>query len=567
MSGRHRQVFKNTMLQGNDENDDPISYWCTSSSTNDLYKAHCLICDIEIDVGQRGRSALSRHGGAASHISASARHRDSDKKLKQLKRTQTLLTSSIKSSSSKSAGLSLNEKIVNAEAMFCTSLAVCNIPANVCDTMVPSFSSMFPDSEIAKGMQMKRNKATRILSDGLGPHFKSLVENEIRNTALAYTLEIDETTTAKHWRQLDVLARYYSEENESVVVYHLSSVTLGRVNHKLLYQKLADVATPLYTKKLLQISTDGPNVMKALTKEAKKKLNPDLVDIDTCNIHKVHNAFCSAYDKFGNDVESLGLELYYFFSDSSVRREDFEKVQEKLEIKKHIFLRHVPSRWLTIEDVTKRLLEQYPALREYFLRSRLISDSEKRKNSRIKKLVEILNNKVLLPEILFMKSAMPIFTRVTRMLQSEAPLIHVLHDELSTLILTLLRRFVTEKEIGEARGLQLCEVTYQSSANHLKRPYIGHDCLKSLASLKAEGKINEEEFDDFLDRAKTFYIDVVSLLLKKLPLNNPILPDLQALHPLPGRLCGRLKLCDVWLLPSNYSLGTKSMLSLMSGRL
>ena len=86
-------------------------------------------------------------------------------------------------------------------------------------------------------------------------------------------------------------------------------MTLGREHAQFLYQKIADVTTPLYTNKLLQISTDGPHVMEALTKEVKNGLNPDLVDIYTCNIHKVHNAFLSAYDKFGDDVESLGVGL------------------------------------------------------------------------------------------------------------------------------------------------------------------------------------------------------------------------------------------------------------------
>lgn len=59
------------------------------------------------------------------------------------------------------------------------------------------------------------------------------------------------------------------------------------------------------------------------------------------------------YHEFGHDFEQLGTEL--FFKAYPVRREDFEKIQEKFQIKKHIFLRLMPSRRFTLEDVTNRL--------------------------------------------------------------------------------------------------------------------------------------------------------------------------------------------------------------------
>ena len=46
---------------------------------------------------------------------------------------------------------------------------------------------------------------------------------------------------------------------------------------------------------------------------------------DGSGFQRFDNAFSSAYDNFGDDVESLGVELFYFFSDSPVRREEFEK--------------------------------------------------------------------------------------------------------------------------------------------------------------------------------------------------------------------------------------------------
>ena len=96
--------------------------------------------------------------------------------------------------------LSFTDRVIVAEALWATSVAVCHLPLNVSNTIVPTFTSMFPDSKIAAAMECQRIKTGRILSDGLGPHFKEVIENNVRNNAVAYTIEIDETTTAKHWR-------------------------------------------------------------------------------------------------------------------------------------------------------------------------------------------------------------------------------------------------------------------------------------------------------------------------------------------------------------------------------
>ena len=66
---------------------------------------------------------------------------------------------------------------------------------NTCDTLVPALKKMFDDSKIASDLECQRNKASRILSDGLGPYCLEVIQNEIRNDAPCFTLEIDETTT------------------------------------------------------------------------------------------------------------------------------------------------------------------------------------------------------------------------------------------------------------------------------------------------------------------------------------------------------------------------------------
>ena len=62
------------------------------------------------------------------------------------------------------------------------------------------------------------------------------------------------------------------------------------------------------------------------------------------NIHKVHNVFSSALDKFGDDVKRLAIKMFQLFKYSSSKRNDFVAVQNQLGISRDVFLRHVECR-------------------------------------------------------------------------------------------------------------------------------------------------------------------------------------------------------------------------------
>ena len=527
-----KQCFKESMRLGEDANGDDMKLWCVQSK-HDQHAAHCSLCDIDVPVKFRGRDALIRHSSRKSHIAIANSHRNETGQLRCTKSNQLTIQGSFSRASSNSKQeFSFDDKVTSAEAIWATGVAVSHLPANVANIITPSFPVMFPDSQIALSFACKRTKTSRILSDGLGPFFRASVENEIRNTAPAYTIEIDETTTAKHWKQLEILVRYYSEEHKRIVVCHLSSITLGKAQASVLASKIVEVVTPLYPKKLLQISSDGPNVMKALTKDLQTQLNPDLINIGTCNIHKVHNAFSAAVDNFGDDVELLAIELFQFFKYSPGKREEFETVQEKLGIKNHVFLRHVECRWLSLQDVAIRLEEQLPAIVHFFRKSKFVSEVTKQTNERVKRMLRILENKLLLVEIQFLKSAMVIFTRITRLFQSETPLIPILHNELSTLVSTLMRRFLKPEVVGKKTGASLYDIEINDSRNHLTKADIGQEAAATLNGLLSRGKISQRDYVEFYARSQKFYARCVSLLLKSLPLKNTILRDLQVLHPL-----------------------------------
>lgn len=88
-----------------------------------------------------------------------------------------------------------------------------------------------------------------------------------------------------------------------------------------------------------------------------------LLDIGECILHK---GFSRALNAFGNDIESLLIDIYYYFKHSAVQSSDFRDLQQQMKVSEHIFVRHVSSRWLTIETSLERFLEQYDDLKTFF---------------------------------------------------------------------------------------------------------------------------------------------------------------------------------------------------------
>ena len=92
-----------------------------------------------------------------------------------------------------------------------------------------------------------------------------------------------------------------------------------------------------------------------------------LLNIRTCSIHAVHNAFLKGLQELGEECSDMIMAVYCFFSGWLACSDDFSQCQRKVIVPQHKFVKHVPTRWLTIREAASCLIKQWPALTEYFL--------------------------------------------------------------------------------------------------------------------------------------------------------------------------------------------------------
>ena len=124
---------------------------------------------------------------------------------------------------------------------------------------------------------------------------------------------------------------------------------------------------------LINLGMDGPSVNKKfereLMEELEKTKNTSFISSGGCPLHTVHNAFGKGMKSLKDriDLDEFVIDLHFFFQLSAARREDFRAVSAITLVTAHYLLKHCESRWLSIEKVLVRVMEQFPNIKTYFL--------------------------------------------------------------------------------------------------------------------------------------------------------------------------------------------------------
>lgn len=85
-----------------------------------------------------------------------------------------------------------------------------------------------------------------------------------------------------------------------------------------------------------------------------------------CPCHMVHNTACKAAEVFqtetGFDIEDMLVDLYYWFDKSTKRKNALSEFCDFCNIQYRQVVKHVSTRWLSLEYAVERTLQQYSGL-------------------------------------------------------------------------------------------------------------------------------------------------------------------------------------------------------------
>lgn len=146
---------------------------------------------------------------------------------------------------------------------------------------------------------------------------------------------------------------------------YVGSEFLGHATAQDIVERMQNVLSETGMKNLVQLSMDGPNVnwkvFNLLQSDLLVQINRSLLNIGSCGLHTLHNAFRDGYKASGWDVEHTLSSMYWLFKNSPARKEDFIKLTG-CDIPMLKFCQH---RWVENVKVCERGLMLWPHVMQY----------------------------------------------------------------------------------------------------------------------------------------------------------------------------------------------------------
>ena len=257
--------------------------WILEDDTSNT-KAKCKKCCCDIDLSNMGTCALDSHAKGFKHVNNC---KSQTSLFTWLKKSGPSLTeidtstsdevhiSSTAATSSASTIVELSttttptnslskflnkEDVMKAEIIW-TLHIVTNHQSFISNAGASKlFRIMFPDSEIASKFSCERTKMSYVTVFGLAPYFQQKLYNKLNDVPI-YSVSFDESyNPITKNEQMDFSVRFWDEEKQQIVDRYRDSQFVGHTKATDLLTKFNEGTSKLDSKKILQISMDGPNV-------------------------------------------------------------------------------------------------------------------------------------------------------------------------------------------------------------------------------------------------------------------------------------------------------------------
>lgn len=194
---------------------------------------------------------------------------------------------------------------------------------------------------------------------------------------------------------------------------------------------------------------DCPNVnwsvYKKLTQQLKDDFGKGLINIGSCGLH-IHNAYRAAVTSTQWAIDRFLQCLFTFtlFKDVSARRSDFIQVTEST-----VFpLKYAPHLWVENHCVLVRACLIIPTLEE----SKTVPDFKTKSFSFV---CIFLEDKLLIPKLLFFIALCKPLEYFLGVYQSDAPMIPFLFKDWKALVFKLMKKFVKPIVLEEQNFLDV----------------------------------------------------------------------------------------------------------------
>ena len=141
---------------------------------------------------------------------------------------------------------------------------------------------------------------------------------------------------------------------------------MGKASAEDVFSKFNDCLSSLDRSKILQVSSDGPNVnlafLNLVHENRKDDLLDPLIDIRTCSLHTLHRSFQTGEKATDWNIKKLLSSMNKIFDESPSRTADYERLTTATSTEYPLeFCAH---QWIENASVAKRAQIIWPKIIE-----------------------------------------------------------------------------------------------------------------------------------------------------------------------------------------------------------
>ena len=504
--------------------------------TDDKHKAYCKVCMKSFSVSGLGVKALEIYSKGKIHMQKCPSNQQqlqfqldkSDEPADSSGNKDQSTPTCIKQTTAQSCFIKQNA--IKAEIMWALEVIMSNYSYRSCASKSELFSVMFNDSDIAKDFSLGKTKLSYNICYGIAPHFRGMLIDCLKEVPF-YSLSFDESyNNALKKGQMDLHVRYWEDAKNIVVTRYLDSSFMGKSSAQDVYTHFKSCAKSLEDAKYLQISSDGPNVNLAfleILKDSRTESDCDkkLINIGTCGLHTMHNAFKHCEKASTWDVKKLLSAMYKIFHESPSCRADYEKLTSALPT--DYPLKFSSHRWAENENVAKKAYNVLPKLLEVvdFWKSLPKSKQPGQGKAGANKSYDTLllkRNDPLVPvKLRFFEETAKIINAFLVQFQTQSPMVPFLVDCLENIVRGFCDRFILPDIMKKANtSYKLTKLDVMDKNIHMRDYHFSFSINHELRELKEKGKINDSKLRAFKMEAKDFISTLCNHLLSKSPLTS-----------------------------------------------
>lgn len=411
------------------------------------------------------------------------------------------------------------------EVKLCAFVAQHNMPLSLTDDMVRLLRSLFPNDAALKNVRLGKQKATNIVRQVLGFNYVKEMVSLLR--CKFFSIIIDEATDQSTKKQLAILANFFDIEKFKMDYWLVDMVEADDGTALGIYTQLKETFNDLHIPmtRIIGYSSDTTNVMFGQYNSVAQLLKSDLKSIQVvkCSCHPIHLVSSYAALKLPKSVEDLCRDLYAHFHRSSKRQDVYKEFQAFFGVDPLKILSPAQTRWLSLQECVNRILEQYEALKNYFVLTANTDPSHT--NDRI---LASLQNHFTQAYLEFLSYQLERLNAFNRLFQSEQPLLHNLKHEVEELVKSIASDFI---ELGIVKTTVVKDLDPSDLTQHvpLHQTYVGVAATTTIQSLKDKAK--DEDINKFLIDCKNFLIESIIQIKSRFDLNAEYHDLVECLQP------------------------------------